>query len=152
MKGKSVIMLVLAAAVLAASAPLHSQDELKSLRGANPIDEPSVAPESRQSKRGNEPIPRETDQQPPLIPHEISAFQVNLEKNTCLRCHEAKGSESSNATPISRSHYLGREGEETGELSGSRYFCTLCHAPQADVEPLVGNEFKSAAGSPEARE
>ena len=149
MRGKSATMFFVAAVVLAASAPSQAQQEnLSSLRGVQPIEASSVTPESKQMKRGNEPIPRETDQQPPLIPHDIGAFQVNLEKNTCLRCHGAEGTTSSGATPISRTHYLNREGEDTGEVSGSRYFCTLCHAPQADVPPLVENGFKPAPGTP----
>jgi cytochrome c-type protein NapB len=27
------------------------------------------------------------------------------------------------------------------DVSPRRYFCTECHVPQADVEPLVGNTF-----------
>ena len=148
MRGKYTTMLVVAAVVLATSAMSQAQQaKLNSLRGEQPIDQLSVSPESKQFKRRDEPIPRETDQQPPMIPHDIGAFQINLEKNTCLRCHGAEGTAQSNATPISRSHYQNREGEDTGELSGSRYFCTLCHAPQADVEPLVDNEFKATPES-----
>ncbi|MEM6665400.1 MAG: nitrate reductase cytochrome c-type subunit [Pseudomonadota bacterium] len=38
-------------------------------------------------------------------------------------------------------HYLDRNGRQTDHVAGTRWFCTQCHAPQANVAPLVTNTF-----------
>ena len=40
---------------------------------------------------------------------------------------------------ISVTHYMTREGQMIADVSPRRYFCTACHVPQADVQPLVEN-------------
>jgi cytochrome c-type protein NapB len=81
---------------------------------------------------------------PPMIPHDISAFvPVTQGKNLCLNCHmnaamAGQAVPKGVPTPIPASHYSELA---SGKLDGSRAVCTLCHAPQAKVEPLVENRF-----------
>ena len=142
MKARTVIMFILAATVLIASAPLYSQEEVKSLRGVNPVEDPSYKPDSKRMKPDSAPIPRDFVQQPPLIPHDTKGYQINLKFNKCLTCHSWANYEQSGATKISQTHFTNREGIEMANVSAARYFCTQCHVPQRDVRPLVENEFE----------
>lgn len=93
---------------------------------------------------------------PPQIPHDISAFMpVTTQSNQCLGCHNNPAMRNvpkrkGVPTPMPESHYTepafgnpepGLPGKVEGSVSGSRYVCTQCHAPQADVKPLVRNTF-----------
>jgi cytochrome c-type protein NapB len=42
---------------------------------------------------------------------------------------------------ISVTHFMTREGQMLADVSPRRYFCTMCHVRQADVQPVVGNDF-----------
>lgn len=48
----------------------------------------------------------------------------------------------SGAPMISVTHYMTRDGQMLADVSPRRYFCTACHVPQADTQPLVRSEFK----------
>lgn len=153
MKGKFIIALAVAAIISAAAIPLQAQvsdqnQALQSLRGAQPIDDSSRTPESREVMRANEPIPRGFAQQPPLIPHSVSNFRIDREENKCLACHVGSEEKESVGTPISETHYTAADGGTSPRLSGARYFCTQCHVPQTDAPPIVSNEFKPISGSP----
>jgi cytochrome c-type protein NapB len=153
MKGKFIIALAAAAMISAAATPLTAQaaeqdQEPQSLRGAQPVDETSPTPESRQVMRQNKPIPREFAQQPPLIPHSIDNFRIDREENKCLGCHVGSEEKDSVGTPISETHYTAATGTESAELSAARYFCTQCHVPQTDAPPIISNEFKPVSGTP----
>lgn len=144
MRGKSMILLILAAVVLAASTPLLAQDEeLKSLRGVNPIEDTSYDPEPKRMKPDSAPIPRDFVQQPPLIPHDIKGYQINLKFNKCLTCHSWANYEQAGATKISQTHFTNRDGIDMANVSAGRYFCTQCHVPQREARPPVDNEFKA---------
>jgi len=43
---------------------------------------------------------------------------------------------------LGESHFLTRDGKKLDHVSSRRYFCTQCHAPQLEANPLVKNEFK----------
>ena len=89
---------------------------------------------------------------PPQIPHGIDNYlPLTTDNNQCLGCHDqpemigrkAKGM----PTPMPKSHYtdLRRAPDKVSQkLIGSRFVCTLCHAPQADVSPLVENTAENA--------
>ena len=144
MKSKSAIMFILAVTVLTVSAPAFAQDqELKSLRGVNPIDESSYNPDPKRVAPDSAPIPRDFVQQPPLIPHDTKGYQINLKFNKCLTCHSWANYEQSGATKISQTHFTNREGIEMANVSASRYFCTQCHVSQREARPLVENEFEA---------
>jgi cytochrome c-type protein NapB len=153
MKSKFIIALAAAAMITAAATPLQAQatdpdPALQSLRGAQPVDETSPTPESRQVMRQNQPIPREFAQQPPLIPHSIANFRIDREENKCLACHVGTEEKKAVGTPISQTHYTVATGAASAELSAARYFCTQCHVPQTDAPPIVSNEFKPVSDTP----
>jgi nitrate reductase cytochrome c-type subunit len=75
-------------------------------------------------------LPRAYELAPPLVPHSVKDFTINIEQNDCLDCH-AEGIEidvGHIATKIPDTHY------EDGEISGMRYNCLQCHVPQADID------------------
>jgi nitrate reductase (cytochrome), electron transfer subunit len=89
------------------------------------------------------PIARDYVQQPPLIPHKIEGYEVNIKVNKCLTCHSWANYQKAKATKISPTHFRDRDGIEMANVSPLRYFCTQCHVPQADAKPLVQNTFES---------
>ncbi len=134
---KKIILLVVLLAAVALNA-----EELKSLRGEHPLDSVPPPPEKKIWAKDGETIPRNYVQQPPLIPHKITGYQINLKYNKCLSCHGWKHYKESGATKISLTHFKDREGNELSDVSPRRYFCTQCHVPQANAKPLVENTFK----------
>jgi cytochrome c-type protein NapB len=141
MNGKSVVMLILVTVLLTSSGPLFSQEDLRSLRGMNPIEDVSKNPDSKRWEPDRSPIQRDFIQQPPLIPHDTKGYQINLKFNKCLTCHSWANHKESGATKISLTHFKDRDGIELSNVSAGRYFCTQCHVPQRDTAPLVENEF-----------
>jgi len=131
----------LAAASLAAAA--QAQD-VTSLRGATAIDQKGKAPDIHKMDTGKL-FGRAYRQQPPLIPHEIDAYQIDLKANQCIGCHDWPQNTVAGAPKISETHYVGRNGERLNHVSTARWFCTQCHVPQAEAKDLVPNDFKSAA-------
>ena len=81
-------------------------------------------------------------EQPPVIPHAIEGNQLTLNANRCLDCHRRQFVEGSGAPMISITHFMTREGQMLADVAPRRYFCTTCHVPQTDAEPLVENEFR----------
>lgn len=86
-------------------------------------------------------VMRAYPEQPPVIPHSIEGYQLTVNANRCLSCHRRETTESSGAPMISVTHYMTREGQMLADVSSRRYFCTQCHVPQSDAQPLVGNTF-----------
>ncbi len=117
-------------------------EQVESLRGPVPIDENSVAPTIKHYQKDEEPIPRDYLQQPPLIPHKIAEYRVNIKHNKCLGCHSWSNYRARGATKISQTHFESRDGAVMSNVSPRRYFCNQCHVPQVKAEPLVENEFK----------
>ncbi len=90
-------------------------------------------------------LPRYWEDAPPQVPHRIDKFlPVNAKVNKCLECHDLPDKIGNKArgkpTPMSATHYLKKGDELT--VSNLRYVCTLCHAPQAEVNALVENTFR----------
>lgn len=80
--------------------------------------------------------------QPPIIPHSIDGYELSVNANRCLTCHKREFTQDSGAPMISVTHYMTRQGQMIADVSPRRYFCTACHVPQADVQPLVPSTFK----------
>lgn len=80
-------------------------------------------------------------EQPPVIPHSIEGYQLSVNTNRCQSCHKREFTQGSGAPMISVTHYMTREGQMLADVSPRRYFCTACHVPQADTQPLIGNTF-----------
>lgn len=114
--------------------------DIATLRGA-PIHTESQPP--RMDRVDNSSIKRQRayPMQPPMIPHKIDGYQVDLKVNQCLACHSRRRTEDSQATMVSVTHYMDREGNFLADVSPRRYFCEQCHVTQAVTEPLLTNEF-----------
>ena len=132
-------LLLLAATGLAL--PVTSA-EVTSLRGVTDLNADSSAPEQKIYNKDGEPISRDYVQQPPLIPHKIENYQINLKSNKCLSCHSWKHYREAGATKISQTHFEDRESNVLANVSARRYFCTQCHVPQVNAQPLVDNTFQ----------
>ena len=126
----------------AAVTSMANAAEVKSLRGSMELDQNSSAPEMKKYAKDGEPIPRDYVQQPPLIPHKIDGYIVNLKSNKCLSCHSWKNYREARATKISQTHFEDRDNHVLANVSARRYFCTQCHVPQVNAQPLVENEFQ----------
>jgi len=117
-------------------------EEVKSLRGDHAVDEPSSTPQITRWQEDKEPIKRDYVQQPPLIPHSIEGYRINLKFNKCLTCHSWANYKEAKATKISQTHFEDREGQVLANVSPRRYFCTQCHVSQVDQKPLIENDFR----------
>jgi len=115
---------------------------LKSLRGSTDLASDSNKAEQKRLRPDSDPVDRQFVHQPPIIPHKIQGYQVNLKFNKCLTCHSWSNYKESGATKISMTHFTDRDGNDLSNVSARRYFCTQCHVPQVDAKPLVGNTYK----------
>ena len=127
--------------------PLATQaEDLTSLRGTLAPDEPAVVPEMKRWNKDGEPLDRAYMQQPPLIPHQIKGYKINLKYNKCLTCHSWANAKHSGAPRISQTHFEDRDGNTLANVSPRRYFCNQCHVPQVNAKPLVANTFQPVEG------
>lgn len=117
-------------------------EPVTSLRGATDLDQDSTAAAAKKYNKDNEPIARDYVQQPPLIPHQINNYRINLKSNKCMSCHSWANYRKQNATKISQTHFEDREEQVLANVSARRYFCTQCHVPQVNAKPLVENKFQ----------
>jgi len=136
----------------AGSTALVAAVPVDSLRGSDAATEdqaPVVRTQLGKKPGSQDKIARTFDGQPPLIPHATDNFdEVTLEENQCLTCHGADAYQKKNAPKISDSHFVGRDGAQLADTDYRRHACQLCHVPQFDAPPLVGNAF---VGAPPAR-
>jgi cytochrome c-type protein NapB len=116
-------------------------EPIYSLRGNVDLDELSEVVPNRRSMAVNGGIDVSFEDQPPMIPHAIDKTRISLHENSCLSCHNRKDSKIENSPRPPKSHYKTRKGTKLKKISTGRYFCTQCHAPQANKEPLVENTF-----------
>lgn len=137
-KTLAILTLSLAAAGLSGAMPAFAVD---SLRGAD-IDVMSAQPEKRKIDVVAGGIERSYEEQPPLIPHEIEKYELNLRVNGCMKCHSEATAEKENTKPTPESHFLDRDGNKLDKPSSRRYFCNQCHAVQLKGDPLVENTFE----------
>jgi cytochrome c-type protein NapB len=126
--------------LLALAAAAQTSDEFATLRGGA-IDREEQPP--RMSRVENRDLKRERayPMQPPTIPHKVDGYQVDLNVNRCMTCHSRRQTANSQATMISVTHYMDREGNFLATISPRRYFCEQCHVVQTEAEPLLTNEF-----------
>lgn len=118
--------------------------DVNSLRGAADIPVTNAAPKLMRFINDKENIARNFEEQPPLTPHDNDEYTINLRENKCLECHmKQPGKEAARSVEIPESHYFDRNGERLDHPAGSRHFCTQCHVPQADAQPLVGSSFQT---------
>ncbi|WP_170336047.1 nitrate reductase cytochrome c-type subunit [Ruegeria arenilitoris] len=145
---KNAIFSALAAAALTAAAGIalaqSTGSQVDSLRGAD-IDEPVALDQVHRNVEGR--MQRNYRQQPPLIPHKVEQYQIDLRTNQCLSCHDWTKAGERNAPTLSMTHYLDRDGVELDRVAGTRYFCNQCHVPQADAPALIDNVFQPSSGN-----
>lgn len=118
---------------------------LQGLRGDTPIDEQNVNVEPYQIQEGIV-LHKNYRQQPPLIPHKIEKYQINLKANQCLSCHSWEKSSDFKTVAAPESHYIDVQTNiKTDNISAGRWFCTQCHVPQSNAPELIDNTFKPSS-------
>lgn len=138
-KQLSTILVLLVATAISAQA---FAEGITSLRGSSELDANSSAPEPKPYPKDGEPIAREYVQQPPMVPHKVDRYVINLKSNKCMSCHSWTNYREAGATKISQTHFEDRDKHVLANVSARRYFCNQCHVPQANAEPLVENAFE----------
>lgn len=132
--------LVLAGMVLALATLAHAADAPR-LTGPEPFTQETEAPPLPREVTNDVRQQRNYPDQPPVIPHSIQGYQVDLHANRCMTCHARQFTEVSQAPMISITHYMDRDGNFLAGLAPRRYNCTACHVPQTEARPLVENRF-----------
>lgn len=143
MKKSILVTMTLLIGMLGFATQVLSQGEVKSLRGNMDLDESSKIPMPKRWQPDRDPIARDYVQQPPLIPHSIKGYSINIKFNKCMSCHSWANYKEKGATKISQTHFADRDSNVGASLAARRYFCTQCHVPQVDAQPLVENTFDS---------
>ena len=133
---------LLAAALVAATAGLAQDGGLATLRQGTPLDVSAPPPPIPSVVNSDIRQVRSWPEQPPVIPHQIDNYQIDLNVNKCLSCHSRTAVEVSQAPMVSVTHFQNREGQVLAAVTPRRFFCTTCHVPQMDVQPVVGNSFE----------
>ncbi len=118
--------------------------EVTSLRGDTATDENNIAEHPRKNVEIDGGFGLNFTHQPPLIPHRIRGYKIDLKSNKCLQCHSWKTYRKYGATKISITHFENRDDKVLADVSPRRYFCLQCHVPQSDAAPIIENTFKAA--------
>jgi nitrate reductase (cytochrome), electron transfer subunit len=138
---KKIAMMLIAAGVAAGSSALLAQGVSSSLRGPAPLNDEGPAPPIQPMKNTAEREVRNYPEQPPVIPHSIDGYQVDMQGNKCLSCHARARTAESKAPMLSITHFMDRDGQFLASVSPRRFFCTQCHVPQSVATPPVSNDF-----------
>jgi len=141
MKKTIFISALAASAMLAGLAFVQTAGGVDTLRGAA-VDEPVAVEDVFHQDETR--FTRNYRQQPPLVPHSIDQYQIDLKANRCLSCHDWTTAGDRKAPTLSMTHYLDREGNQMDTVAGTRWFCNQCHVPQADAPALVENTFEAS--------
>ncbi|CAH2601811.1 Periplasmic nitrate reductase, electron transfer subunit [Rhodovastum atsumiense] len=120
---------------------LYAQDAPR-LRGPEPFTRETPVPPMQRAVTNDVRVRRNYPDQPPLIPHAIEGYALDLNANKCMSCHARRFTEQSQAPMISVTHYQDREGNTLGGLAPRRYACLSCHVPQTEARPLVESRFR----------
>lgn len=114
---------------------------VQGLRGSTSIDEDNTVVEPYQMQEGIV-LHKNYRQQPPLIPHKIEKYQINLKANQCLGCHSWPNNSNFKTVAAPESHFVDAQtGIRTDNISAGRWFCTQCHVPQSNAPELIDNTF-----------
>lgn len=120
---------------------MAGKNDIATLRKSTPIEkqkEPNRIPQviNKDIKKT-----RSYPMQPPIIPHKIRDYEINLNTNKCMTCHDRQKSKKEQAPMVSVTHFMDRDGNFLATVSPRRYFCNQCHVPQTNARSLVGNTF-----------
>lgn len=142
-------LLAVLAILAAAPAIAHAQGSkglVNGLRGPTPLDAEATPPAFPKNVNDDQRKSRAYPMQPPLIPHQIDNYQLDLAFNKCMSCHGRDRTGESQAPMVSVTHYQDRDGTMRNEISARRYFCTQCHVAQTDARVPVKNTFRDFYG------
>ena len=143
---RALFVIVVAAAGFAAVAQqapsVTTAKALQGLRGPTPLEAESRPAPLPRTVNDDQRRARSHPAQPPVIPHQIDNYQLDLRFNKCMDCHGRSRVGESQAPMVSVTHFQDRDGNMRQEIAPRRYFCTSCHVPQADVRPPVKNTFQ----------
>jgi cytochrome c-type protein NapB len=134
-------IVLLACAIAAGTASLTAQTVSSGLRGPTPLNDEGAAPPMLPNRNTSEKEARNYPEQPPVIPHSIDGYQIDLNSNKCLSCHARSRTSESQAPMVSITHFMDRDGQFLASISPRRFFCTECHVPQNTATPPVSNDF-----------
>lgn len=132
----------LVAALLLLVPVSNAEDKVQSLRGDASLDAEALTPTIKRWEPDQDVLPRDFVQQPPLAPHSVEGYKIDLKSNKCLTCHSWANYREAGATKISQTHFSDRDETVLANIAPRRYFCTQCHVAQRDAEPLVENTFE----------
>ncbi|WP_196157401.1 nitrate reductase cytochrome c-type subunit [Reinekea sp. G2M2-21] len=118
-----------------------AEPQIATLRGTTDLDQEGQAPRMAAEVNDDKRTDRDYPMAAPSIPHKIDGYQIDLNANKCLSCHNRQRVEESQATMVSVTHFMNRDGNFLADVSPNRYFCTQCHTSQIDVPALIENEF-----------
>src|SRR5262245_56035179 len=135
------LRLLAATILVAALSTLAMAQTFSALRGSTPLDQEGPADPMTPEQNTSVREPRNYPEQPPLIPHATEGYEVSIHANKCLSCHARTRVRESQAPMISITHFADRDGQFLASISPRRYFCTLCHVPQHNVQVPVENDF-----------
>ena len=135
------VILALAIILAAASTSLLAQTVSSGLRGSTPLNEEGPAAPMTPQRNSAERETRNYPEQPPVIPHSIDGYQIDINGNKCLSCHARARTGESQAPMVSITHFMDRDGQFLASVSPRRFFCTECHVPQHVATPPVTNDF-----------
>jgi cytochrome c-type protein NapB len=135
------LLLAASTVLVLGTGALLAQDAPR-LRGPQPFTADPPAPPVPRAVTNDVRVRRNYPDQPPLIPHAIEGYALDLNANKCMSCHARQFTEQSQAPMISVTHYQDREGNTLGGLAPRRYACLACHVPQTEARPLVENRFR----------
>jgi nitrate reductase (cytochrome), electron transfer subunit len=135
------VILMLAAAIAAGTGTLAAKTLESDLRGSTPLNDEGPAPPMTPMRNTAEKEVRNYPEQPPVIPHSIDGYQIDLQSNKCLSCHARARTAESQAPMVSITHFMDRDGQFLASISPRRFFCTECHVPQNVATPPVSNDF-----------
>ncbi len=91
-------------------------------------------------------MPASFSDAPPMIPHNVEGMvPITKNNNMCITCHMPQAAKAMKIKAIPASHFVDnfKGNKKSSKLAGSRYNCTLCHAPQAKLDPVIENKFES---------
>ena len=128
-------------AIAAGSSSLLAQGLNSGLRGSTPLNEEGPAPPMTPMPNTSEKEVRNYPEQPPVLPHSIEGYQIDINGNKCLSCHARARTGESNAPMVSITHFMDRDGQFLSTVSPRRFFCTSCHVPPNVVKAPITNDF-----------
>jgi nitrate reductase (cytochrome), electron transfer subunit len=134
-------ILIFAAGLASIASGAVPAQQLYGLRGPTPLAEEPQPPPLAHEINNDQRQARNWPEQPPVIPHTIQGYQITLNANKCLTCHGRQFTAQSQAPMISITHFMDRDLQTLASVSARRYFCTQCHVPQTDAEPVIENQF-----------